>query len=42
MKKSLIIATVTLVGLSAAGCIGKGKAPPPVPVAAPAAVVTRG
>ena len=42
MKKSLIIATVTLVGLSAAGCIGKGKAPPPAPVAAPAAIVTKG
>ena len=41
MKKYLIVATVTLVGLSAAGCIGKGKAPPPVPVA-PAAVVTKG
>ena len=42
MKKSLIVATVTLVGLSAAGCIGKGKAPPPAPVAAPAAIVTKG
>ena len=41
MKKYLIVATVTLVGLSAAGCIGKGKAPPPVPVA-PAAIVTKG
>ncbi len=41
MKKYLIIATVTLAGLSAAGCIGKGKAPPPAPVA-PAAIVTKG
>ena len=41
MKKYLIVATVTFVGLSAAGCIGKGKAPPPVPVA-PAAIVTKG
>ena len=41
MKKYLIVATVTLLGLSAAGCIGKGKAPPPAPVA-PAAIVTKG
>jgi hypothetical protein len=42
MKTYLIVATVTLAALSAAGCIGKGKAPPPAPVVAPAPLVTKG
>jgi hypothetical protein len=41
MKRYAAVAIAVLSALSVAGCIGKGKAPPPVPVA-PAAVVTRG
>ena len=38
----LVVMAATIAALSVAGCVGKGKAPPPVPVAAPAAIVTKG
>jgi hypothetical protein len=41
MKQYVAIAIAVVAALSVTGCIGKGKAPPPAPVA-PAAVVTRG
>jgi hypothetical protein len=41
MKNMRVFLLVTVAALSVAGCIGKGKAPAPAPVA-PAAVVTRG
>ena len=41
MKKYTALALAVLATLSVAACVGKGKAPPP-PVAAPAAIVTKG
>ncbi len=41
MRTYVAIGIAVFAALSVAGCIGKGKAPPPAPVA-PAAVVTRG
>ncbi len=39
MKKSLVLTVAALLVLSAAAC-GKGKAPPPAPIAAP--IITKG
>jgi outer membrane murein-binding lipoprotein Lpp len=40
MRMFLVVTAATVAALSVAGCVGKGKAPPPV--AAPAAIVTKG
>lgn len=39
MKKVALITVATLIVLSSAACIGKGKAPPPPPIAP---VITKG
>ncbi len=42
MKKYVVVGIAAVAMLSVTACVGKGKAPPPAPVAAPAAIVTKG